>query len=57
MLHTPSHVISAADRSLLDKWNQDLGDSQRYDAVTNAPSDSLFRVDKDKKRYEESPKV
>ncbi|MEH2051399.1 formylmethanofuran dehydrogenase subunit E family protein [Nostoc sp.] len=51
------YVIPAAARSLLDKWNQDLGDRQRYDAVMNAPTDSLFRVDKDKKKYEESPKV
>ncbi|ABA24866.1 hypothetical protein Ava_B0154 (plasmid) [Trichormus variabilis ATCC 29413] len=68
------YVIPAAARSLLDNWNQDLGDSvrvsvrsaealllsadrQRYDAVMNTSSDSLFRVDKDKKTDEKSPKV
>lgn len=51
------YVIPAAARSLLDNWNQDLGDRQRYDAVMNTSSDSLFRVDKDKKTDEKSPKI
>ncbi|MBH8577607.1 hypothetical protein I8752_32515 [Nostocaceae cyanobacterium CENA369] len=51
------YVIPAAARSLLDKWNQDLGDRQRYDAVMNASSDSLFRVDKYKKTDESSSKI
>lgn len=42
---TLRYVIPATASSLLDKWNQDLNDRQRYDAVMNISSDSLFRVD------------
>lgn len=43
------YTIPAKARSLLDQWNQDLDERQRYDAVMNAPVDSLFRVDRSKK--------
>ena len=38
------YVIPATASSLLDKWNQDLNEQQRYDAVMNTSSDSLFSV-------------
>ena len=51
------YTIPAEARSLLDRWNQDLNERQRYDAVMNAPTDSLFRVDTDKKGGKENFKV
>ena len=51
------YTIPAEARSLLDRWNQDLNERQRYDAVMNAPIDSLFRVDTDKQRDKENLKV
>ncbi|MDZ8087073.1 MAG: formylmethanofuran dehydrogenase subunit E family protein [Nostoc sp. DedQUE12b] len=50
------YVIPATARSLLNKWNQDLSDRQRYDAVMNTSSDSLFHVDSNK-RIIEIPKI
>ncbi|MBD6619888.1 thioesterase [Komarekiella sp. 'clone 1'] len=50
------YVIPAAARSLLDKWNQDLNERQRYDAVMNTSSDSLFRVFSNNKKSYKAPK-
>ncbi|MBW4561511.1 MAG: formylmethanofuran dehydrogenase subunit E family protein [Mojavia pulchra JT2-VF2] len=43
------YVIPAEARSLLDKWNRELDERQRYETVMNAPSDSLYRLDTDDK--------
>ncbi|MDZ8052836.1 MAG: formylmethanofuran dehydrogenase subunit E family protein [Aulosira sp. ZfuVER01] len=46
---TLRYVIPATASSLLDKWNQDLNPRQRYDAVMNTSSDSLFRIESNMK--------
>ena len=38
------YVIPSSARSQLDRWNQDLNERQRYDAVMNATASSLFNV-------------
>ncbi len=38
------YVIPSSTRSLLDRWNQDLKERQRYDAVMDATASSLFNV-------------
>lgn len=39
------YTIPRSARSLLDDWNRDLEERDRYDAVMNAPTDSLFSVE------------
>ena len=38
------YIIPSSTRSLLDRWNQDLNERQRYDAVMDATASSLFNV-------------
>ncbi|MDJ0589455.1 MAG: hypothetical protein QNJ72_05585 [Pleurocapsa sp. MO_226.B13] len=38
------YVIPSSTRSLLDRWNQDLNERQRYDAVMDATASSLFNM-------------
>lgn len=40
------YTLPAKARTFLDAWNQDYNERDRYNAVINAPSDSLFRVEK-----------
>jgi formylmethanofuran dehydrogenase subunit E len=39
------YTLPRSARSLLDDWNQDLQERDRYDAVMNIPADSLFQVE------------
>ena len=39
------YTVPETARSLLDAWNQNKIERDRYDAVMNAPQDSLFRVE------------
>ncbi|BAY63506.1 hypothetical protein NIES25_68770 (plasmid) [Nostoc linckia NIES-25] len=50
------YVIPATASSLLNKWNQELNERQRYDAVMNTSSESLFNVDINNKIIEKVSK-
>jgi hypothetical protein len=39
------YTLPRSAQSLLDDWNRDLQDRDRYDAVMNAPVESLFSVE------------
>ncbi len=39
------YTLPNSVRSQLDRWNQSLTERQRYDAVMNAPADSLYIVE------------
>jgi formylmethanofuran dehydrogenase subunit E len=39
------YTLPNSVRSQLDSWNQSLTERQRYDAVMNAPADSLYIVE------------
>lgn len=49
---TLRYTLPRSARSLLDNWNEDLQERDRYDAVMNAPVDSLFEVES----YSSDPK-
>jgi hypothetical protein len=38
------YIIPSSVRPQLDRWNQDLNERQRYDAVMNAKASSLFNL-------------
>ncbi|MEC4818353.1 MAG: hypothetical protein SAK29_34545 [Scytonema sp. PMC 1069.18] len=43
---TLRYSIPDSTRLLLDKWNREKKQQARYDAVMNAPENSLFEVEK-----------
>jgi formylmethanofuran dehydrogenase subunit E len=42
---TLRYTLPRSARSILDDWNKDLQERDRYDAVMNAPAESLFEVE------------
>ena len=38
------YTLPRSTRSLLDDWNEKFSERKRYDAVMNAPANSLFLV-------------